>query len=66
MCPRYGKRALLAGVYSSTELFMLTDTSPGHEETWQALDRRLSDMLALVDATASPHGGTSSMSSPPP
>lgn len=26
----YAKRALLAGVYSTTELYMLTDTSPGN------------------------------------
>lgn len=27
--PRYSKRALVAGVYSAMELYMLTDTSPG-------------------------------------
>ncbi len=31
----YSKRAMLAGVYVSSELYMLTDHSPGYEETWK-------------------------------
>ena len=41
---------MLAGVYCSTELLMLTDSSPGYSETWEALDRRLADMLMLSRA----------------
>ena len=44
---RYTKRALLLGVYSATELYMLTDSSPGFADTWAALDRRLGDVLQL-------------------
>eukprot|EP00955_Chlamydomonas_euryale_P099270 365205-Chlamydomonas_euryale.AAC.20 len=48
----YSKRAMLAGVYLSTELYMLTDASPGRADTWAALDRRVGDMLAAGDAAA--------------
>lgn len=40
----YTKRGLLSAVYIATELFMLTDTSPGHAETWAFLERRLKDV----------------------
>jgi len=43
----YTKRGLLAGVYTSTELFMLTDYTPGFSDTWQALSRRLDDVVAI-------------------
>lgn len=43
----YTKRALLAGVYSATELYMLTDSSPGYADTWGALSRRLDDVMAV-------------------
>ncbi|KAG9413682.1 Ubiquinone biosynthesis protein coq9, mitochondrial [Aphanomyces cochlioides] len=43
----YTKRAVLTGVYTSTELFMLTDQSPNHEETWRFLDRRIEEAIAL-------------------
>jgi ubiquinone biosynthesis protein COQ9 len=40
----YSKRMMLAGVYTSTELFMVQDSSPGFEETLGFLDRRLGDV----------------------
>ncbi|KAI9331948.1 COQ9-domain-containing protein [Obelidium mucronatum] len=40
----YSKRALLAGVYTSTELFMTQDKSPDFVETAKFLDRRLQDV----------------------
>jgi len=43
----YTKRALLAGVYAATLLAWLDDRSPGLEETWSFLDRRISDALRL-------------------
>lgn len=44
----YSQRVLLAGVYTCTELYMLTDCSPGFQETWQV--RRWQDAAdALVD-----------------
>ena len=43
----YTKRALLAGVYSSTTLFWLNDHSTGFSETWHFLDRRINDVMRL-------------------
>lgn len=43
----YTKRALLTGIYASTELFMLSDTSPGFADTWAFLDRRVDESIAL-------------------
>ncbi|KAJ3334519.1 Ubiquinone biosynthesis protein coq9, mitochondrial, partial [Kappamyces sp. JEL0680] len=40
----YSKRALLASVYTSTELFMTTDTSPDYANTMKFLDRRIADI----------------------
>lgn len=44
---RYSKLFALQTIYTSTELYMLTDFSPGHADTWQALDRRVADLLML-------------------
>lgn len=41
----YTKRALLGGVYTATELYMLTDYSPGHRDTWAFLKRRIKDAV---------------------
>lgn len=43
----YTKRGLLASVYTATELYMLTDYSPGYADTWDVLDRRLEDVVKL-------------------
>jgi len=43
----YTKRALLAGVYSSTLLVWLNDKSEGQAETWAFLERRISEVLKL-------------------
>ena len=41
----YTKRATLSGVYSSTVLYWLGDTSDGFEATWAFLDRRIEDVM---------------------
>ena len=41
---------LLAGVYTSSELFMLTDSSPDFEETWHYVDRSIGRVLKLGKA----------------
>lgn len=41
----YSKRATLSGVYSSTVLFWLGDDSPGHQATWDFLDRRIDNVM---------------------
>ena len=43
----YSKRALAASVYAATELYMLTDRSFAHADTWAFLDRRLEDVMML-------------------
>jgi len=43
----YSKRLILAGVYSTTLLCWLDDRSPGHEQTWTFLDRRIQDVMSI-------------------
>ena len=43
----YSKRALLAGVYSSTVLFWLNDKSEDFRDTWAFLDRRIADVMKV-------------------
>ena len=43
----YTKRALLAGVVASTNVFWLEDESEGHQDTWGFLDRRINDVLGI-------------------
>ncbi|MGD1878351.1 MAG: COQ9 family protein [Kiloniellaceae bacterium] len=44
----YTKRALLAGVYSSTLLFWLNDKSEDYAATWAFLDRRIGEVLKVA------------------
>lgn len=48
----YSKRALLAGVYSSTLLFWLNDKSENFEATWSFLGRRVADVLKVPKVMA--------------
>lgn len=41
----YTKRATLSGVYGSTVLFWLGDTSDGDADTWDFLDRRIENVM---------------------
>lgn len=43
----YTKRALLSAVITSTTLYWLNDSSEGHVNTWEFLDRRINNVLAL-------------------
>ena len=43
----YTKRALLAGVYSTTVLVWLGDESADFSATWGFLDRRIADVMSL-------------------
>ncbi|KXZ48185.1 hypothetical protein GPECTOR_30g281 [Gonium pectorale] len=70
----YSKRALLAGAYSSSSLYMMTDYSPGFADTWAALRRRVGEALsldaslagALHAATAAAASASGPSPSPPP
>ncbi|KAJ1555657.1 Ubiquinone biosynthesis protein coq9, mitochondrial, partial [Nowakowskiella sp. JEL0078] len=48
----YSKRTLLAGVYTSTELFMTQDRSPDFQETLEFLNRRLADVGTIGRTTS--------------
>lgn len=43
----YTKRATLSGVYSSTVLYWLGDTSTGDQATWAFLDRRIDNVMQI-------------------
>ena len=43
----YTKRALLAGVYSSTVLYWLNDRSTGAADSWAFLDRRTEEVMQV-------------------
>jgi len=43
----YTKRATLSGVYSATVLYWLGDTSPGDQQTWDFLDRRIDEVMQI-------------------
>lgn len=44
----YTKRALLAGVYSSTLLFWLNDNSDDFADSWEFLDRRIEEVMSIM------------------
>ncbi|XP_031384094.1 ubiquinone biosynthesis protein COQ9-B, mitochondrial [Punica granatum] len=43
----YVKRTILGGIYSTTEVYMLTDSSPEFRDTWAFLDNRVKDAFDL-------------------
>ncbi|KAG9455814.1 hypothetical protein H6P81_000322 [Aristolochia fimbriata] len=43
----YVKRTILGGIYSTTELYMITDHSPEFCDTWDFLNRRIKDAFDL-------------------
>ena len=43
----YTKRGLLAGVYSATLLYWLSDSSEGYARTWDFLDARIEDVMKI-------------------
>ncbi|KAI5718092.1 hypothetical protein M8J77_016108 [Diaphorina citri] len=43
----YSRRIALAGIYKLSELYLLQDSTPDHQATWQFLRRRLEDALQL-------------------
>ncbi|KYQ93207.1 ubiquinone biosynthesis protein [Tieghemostelium lacteum] len=44
----YTKRGLLAGLYTSCELFMITDTSADYANTWRFVDDRVDDLINVL------------------
>jgi len=48
----YTKRAILSSVYSATLLYWLGDESPGFENTWAFLDRRIEGVMQFEKTKA--------------
>lgn len=48
----YTKRATLSAVYGATVLFWLGDTSDGHADTWEFLDRRIENVMQFEKVKA--------------
>ena len=44
----YSKRLLLSGVYSSTLVYWLNDSSEDFAQTWAVLDRRITEVLKVA------------------
>ncbi|KAK5868016.1 hypothetical protein PBY51_012463 [Eleginops maclovinus] len=44
----YTKRAALTGIYNTTELVMLQDSSPDFQDTWDFLDNRIQDVVNMA------------------
>ena len=53
----YTKRFLLSGVYVSTFLYWLKDTSPEHHKSWSFLEKRIENVLALQKLKSWTTGG---------
>ena len=49
----YTKRAIVSAVYMATVTYWLNDRSPGFEDTWKFLDRRLDDAMKAPMAAKS-------------
>ncbi|XP_029289922.1 ubiquinone biosynthesis protein COQ9, mitochondrial [Cottoperca gobio] len=44
----YTKRAALTGIYNTTELVMLQDSSPDFQDSWNFLDNRIQDVVNMA------------------
>jgi ubiquinone biosynthesis protein COQ9 len=52
----YSKRGILSGVYGSTVLFWLGDSSEGFQDTWAFLDRRIDGVMTFEKFKAQMNG----------
>ncbi|XP_064016648.1 ubiquinone biosynthesis protein COQ9, mitochondrial [Pogoniulus pusillus] len=43
----YTRRAVLTGIYNTTELVMMQDSSPGFKDTWHFLEKRVADAMNM-------------------
>ncbi|XP_061679311.1 ubiquinone biosynthesis protein COQ9, mitochondrial isoform X2 [Syngnathoides biaculeatus] len=46
----YSKRAALTGIYNTTELVMLEDSSPDFQNSWNFLDNRIQDVINIASS----------------
>ncbi|XP_066569985.1 ubiquinone biosynthesis protein COQ9, mitochondrial isoform X1 [Amia ocellicauda] len=45
----YTRRATLTGIYNTTELVMVQDSSPDFQDTWAFLDNRIRDVMNMAN-----------------
>lgn len=43
---------MLTGIYNTTELVMMQDSSPGFEDTWRFLQNRVADAMAMSNTAS--------------
>jgi len=60
----YSKRAILAGVYTSTMMHWLEDRSEGEQDTWAFLDRRIENVMQFEKVKAKVREASKDMPSP--
>ena len=60
----YTKRALLAGVYGSTLLYWLSDSSHDHKDSWRFLDARIEDVMRFQKLRGAVENRLSSLPNP--
>jgi len=60
----YSKRAILAGVYTSTMMRWLEDRSDGEQDTWAFLDRRIQNVMDFEKVKAKMRTATEGVPSP--
>lgn len=53
----YTRRAVLAGIYNTTELVMMQDSSPDFEDTWRFLENRINDAMNMGHTAKQVTGG---------
>ncbi|NXP44336.1 COQ9 protein, partial [Heliornis fulica] len=46
----YTRRAVLTGIYNTSELVMMQDSSPDFEDTWRFLENRVADAMNMGNA----------------
>lgn len=56
----YTRRAVLAGIYNTTELVMMQDSSPDYEDTWRFLENRINDAMNMGHTAKQVVGATPS------
>jgi ubiquinone biosynthesis protein COQ9 len=60
----YTKRAMLGGVYASTLLYWLSDSSEGNQATWDFLDHRIENVMQIEKFRAAATDAISKLPNP--
>lgn len=45
----YTRRIGIASIYKMSELFLLQDQSPGHQKTWEFLEKRMDEAIQIQE-----------------